>query len=680
MPEDDAEAEGRRRAARSPHIDGYVIERSLGDGGGGAVYLARRELSDRRLAIKVFHHRLDHERAMRRIWREIELLEEIRLDAVPRIIDHGVADGRLYVVTEYIDGLPVDAYCERHGLDVRARVEFLAEICDAVQRLHDYGVMHRDLKPGNILIDEHGKPAIIDFGIAAFLAPDRHVTITADDAPIGSPAYMSPEQARGERSRVTMQSDVYSLGATAYRVLLGETPHAYNDSTTQMEMLHRAGCDEPRRPREIDPRFPKPLSEVLARATAREPEERYRSASEFADDLRRWLRREPVEAGRAGVFDRVARCLRRHPATCTTVLCLAIAALVIAGTLASVWWLHGKPYDVILTEDTQEAHLIALDGRILRTWRADQKYGIKGAEWVPGDLTGGRGPMVVISWADNSHPDDAAPFEVYCVNQGVEQPAWADKVEQSDLPAEFVRDAFFAEGTGAHWVYIADIFDEVDGAEIVTVFQHERAACSMRVYGWDGSILFEVWHDGNIHEPLWLEESGRLIVEALNAEAYWAERDYPEFDVGLHPKVLFAITPRITGPSKQIIKTSSTWGTFEPEWYQCLLPVQGDVDRYAGASLTPDFASAPDADFAVNIEIKSDTGDRVAFAIPFDADGREVEGRRANGQYMAAMARGEVPEFNIFKYGPLPPTTNPNEDPGDGTGPRRVDEQGDEHP
>ena len=204
-----------------PRIDGFQIAQRIASGGGGTVYLAFREQSDQPLAIKVMHPRLGKTNASKRAWRELDFLREIRHASIPRLLDHGESDGHIYLVTEFIDGTPLDRYCTSHELDLRKRVDLLARAADIVQSLHEHGVIHRDIKPGNILIDPDENPVLIDLGIATLFDIRDLETLTLVGEPIGSPVCMSPEQARGERESISTRSDVYGLGATGYLLLTG---------------------------------------------------------------------------------------------------------------------------------------------------------------------------------------------------------------------------------------------------------------------------------------------------------------------------------------------------------------------------------------------------------------------------------------------------------------------------
>ncbi len=337
--------------AHLPSIRGYSIHRPLGAGGGGDVYLATRDGSDRLLALKLLATRLGSGRAAERAWRELDVLSQLHLAATPRVIDYGLHDGRLFIAAEYVEGLPLDKHCESgdpahspahpltcspapahtsaaQPLSLRDRVSLLARVADAVHSLHERGIIHRDLKPSNILIDGRGDPVIIDLGLAMLTGDDPQATLTLEGTPLGSPAFMAPEQARGERSLISTRTDVYGLGATAYAILTGHTPHAKpsrgtgvppvstsptpsgtsvppvstgspnpeGDTPSIHEMIRRVSFEPPREPRELNPALPRPLAAILSKAVAREPGARYPSAASLAADLRRWLNGEPVSA------------------------------------------------------------------------------------------------------------------------------------------------------------------------------------------------------------------------------------------------------------------------------------------------------------------------------------------------------------------------------------------------
>ena len=300
-------------AADLPHLEGYVLSRLLGRGGGGVVYLGHRAESDRRLAIKLLRKPLNGGAGADRAWRELDVMTQLRLSCTPRVHDYGVHEGRMYIATEHVDGLPLAEHCRANNLTLRQRVGLLARVAEAVATIHERGVIHRDLKPDNVLIDATGEPVIIDLGIAFLLGADVTETLTADGVSIGTPAFMSPEQARGERAAISTRSDVYSLGATACRILTGQTPHDLGSSSL-LEAIHKVGHERPRDPRALEPKLPEPLAAILVKALAARPEDRFGSATELADDLRRWLENKPPLSQPPSWWRDRWLSIKRHPA------------------------------------------------------------------------------------------------------------------------------------------------------------------------------------------------------------------------------------------------------------------------------------------------------------------------------------------------------------------------------
>ncbi len=313
-----------------PRIEGYVLIRRLGEGGGGTVFQAVRSGSDRLLAIKVIRTGDRSEVATQRAWRELAVLSEVRSPYVPRVHDYGVSEGRLYIVTEFVDGLPLKKHCDTHGLGPRDRVDMIARLAEIVQtELHQHGVIHRDLKPENVLIDGYGQPVIIDLGIAQILNADASTTIT--NVPVGTPAFMAPEQARSERRGISTRTDIYALGVTALHLLIGQGPHP--SDLALHELIRRTAELPGAHPSSLGVQ-PRSLADVLGKAIAFNPSERYASMAEFAQDLRRWLNHEPVSASPPSILQRIDRFRRKHRATFYTGLA-AVFGLVAVG---SVLW------------------------------------------------------------------------------------------------------------------------------------------------------------------------------------------------------------------------------------------------------------------------------------------------------------------------------------------------------
>lgn len=275
-----------------PQIPGYAVVRPLGSGGGGEVFLAVREGSPDLLAIKLFRRAVGNTTSDKRAWRELDLLSDLNLAGVPAVTDFGIADSHMYVVTTHVEGLTLMDHCDDRALDCRQRVQLMARVARVVQDLHEHSVIHRDLKPDNIIIQPDGDPVVVDFGIASLLT-ETTSTITEEGNPLGTLGFMSPEQARGDRQRLSTRSDVFSLGAILCFILTKKTPHDVNIALH--EAVRRVAQDPPRNARELDPTLPNSLADIITKATAQNPDERYPTAMLFADDLERWLRNEPIE-------------------------------------------------------------------------------------------------------------------------------------------------------------------------------------------------------------------------------------------------------------------------------------------------------------------------------------------------------------------------------------------------
>ena len=347
----------------------YRIVRPLGEGGFGIVYLAEQDEPIRRqVALKVIKPGMDSSSVVRRFEGERQTLALLEHANIARVIEGGLIPegqtgaGRPFFAMEYVEGEPITRYVIRHRLHIEARLGLVLQACAAVQHAHAKGVIHRDLKPSNILVS--GPPndpvcKIIDFGIAKALsrADAFDATVTRAGAVVGTPQYMSPEQARGSGD-VDTRSDVYALGAVLYELLAGVPPiDAELLRTPDLRRLRsviegsdvkppssriatrpsKAAGDTEHPERRADPRRVRgELDWITLRAMAREPERRYQTTAAFADDLRRFLRSEPVDAGPPSAAYRVSKFVRRNRAG---VAAAGVASLaVIAGVIFSVWF------------------------------------------------------------------------------------------------------------------------------------------------------------------------------------------------------------------------------------------------------------------------------------------------------------------------------------------------------
>ncbi len=306
----------------------------LGHGGMGTVWRAEQQSTKREVALKVLGWMaFGSEKARARFEREVELASRLEHPHITRIYESGLYHGVYYYAMELVKGAPLDEYATGHGLDRRQVLSLVRTACRAVQHAHQRSVIHRDLKPSNILVTEDGQPHVLDFGLAkAFQDEDAALTVSASGDVVGTPAYMSPEQAVGRMDLVDTRSDVYSLGVIAYQLLTGALPHAMTG--TRNEVLRRIAGEEPRRPRAAAKGIDGELEALLLKALAQDPDSRYASAGDLADDVDRYLAGEPLLAKAPTTFYFLRKRARRHRVP------LAVAGGVLVLLAGMAIWSH----------------------------------------------------------------------------------------------------------------------------------------------------------------------------------------------------------------------------------------------------------------------------------------------------------------------------------------------------
>lgn len=318
----------------------YELVRELGRGGMGAIYLARRadEEFEKEVAIKVLKRGTDTDEVLRRFRAERQILARLEHPNIARLLDAGTtADGLPYFVMEYVAGARITDFCVARKLSIGDRVRLFLKVCDAVRFAHQNLVVHRDLKPGNILVNAEGEPKLLDFGIAKLLAPEiATLEVTALQSQRLTPAYASPEQVRGDL--VTTVTDVYGLGALLYELLTGTPPHRFSSAHPSPTELLRVVA-EAKAPRassvatnaEMRHHLRGDLDTILETALRKRPQERYSGVGFFADDLRRYLDGRPVRARPATFGYRASKFIGRNKIVVAATI-LVLSAVVVGIT------------------------------------------------------------------------------------------------------------------------------------------------------------------------------------------------------------------------------------------------------------------------------------------------------------------------------------------------------------
>jgi tetratricopeptide (TPR) repeat protein len=318
----------------------YRVLRRIGEGGMGVVYEAEQERPARRVALKVLQGRWATGDMRTRFEHEIEALGRLEHPGIARIYGAGRDEGSgvVYFAMELVDGVPLT---EVASSDLHTRIGLLAQLCDAVHHAHMHGVIHRDLKPDNVLVDREGRVRVLDFGIARFVeGPQADETRTVAGQLVGTLAYMSPEQVSGDPTRIDLRSDVYALGVLCYELLAKRLPYDFagRSLTAKLRAIEE---ETPAPPSRFEPTLRGDIDLVLLHALAKEPELRYSSAAELAADLRRVLRHEPITVRPPTLGYIVARFVRRHRAA-SALAALALLLLITAVVGTSIGLVHAE--------------------------------------------------------------------------------------------------------------------------------------------------------------------------------------------------------------------------------------------------------------------------------------------------------------------------------------------------
>ncbi|MHC1768173.1 MAG: WD40 repeat domain-containing serine/threonine protein kinase [Verrucomicrobiia bacterium] len=322
---------GLASATRLRYFGDYELLGEIGRGGMGVVYRARQLSLNRLVAVKMLlHSRFSDEVFVKRFHTEAEAAAHLDHPQIVPIYEVGEHEGQHYFSMKLIEGRGLDQELTGSPLPPKRAARLVATMARAVHYAHQRGVLHRDLKPHNILLDAQGEPHLTDFGLAKLLEQDTGLTVS--EAVMGSPAYMAPEQAAGKTKHLTTAADVYSLGAVLYALATGKPPFV---GRTSLETMRQVVEREPVRPQVLNPALDRDLETICLKSLAKEPDRRYGSAGALAEDLERWLRNEPITARRVSGPDRMWLWCRRNP---RLALATGAALLSLIIGMAGVTW------------------------------------------------------------------------------------------------------------------------------------------------------------------------------------------------------------------------------------------------------------------------------------------------------------------------------------------------------
>ncbi len=332
-PEDVATLASLRPGTKVLYFGDYEIHRPLGRGGMGVVYMARQISLNRPVALKMVRSGiLSDESELRRFQNEAEAIALLDHPGIVKVFEVGTHGHQRFLSMQLLEGGTLSDRLETYLADFEMAARFVIEAADAIQHAHMRGILHRDLKPSNVLIDSKGKPCITDFGLAKFMRAENEMTASGEI--LGTPSYMSPEQAAGNRGSISVATDVYGLGAILYAMITGSAPFSEGSVVSTLDAVRN---QPPVSPRKRNAGIPYDLELICLKCLEKRTEDRYSTAEALADDLNRWVAGEPVSVRAPGTVERIAKWARRKP-TLAAAWSLGLLSLSFGGLGSAAAW------------------------------------------------------------------------------------------------------------------------------------------------------------------------------------------------------------------------------------------------------------------------------------------------------------------------------------------------------
>ncbi|MFN0058607.1 MAG: serine/threonine-protein kinase [Planctomycetota bacterium] len=630
-------------------IGRFHIKSLIGAGGMAHVYEAVQEEPHRVVALKVMKPNLTARTSLRRFRYEAQVLGRLRHPNIAQIFDAGTAIVRThaaapdaevpYFAMEYLPGArPITTYAIEKEVPPRVRLKLLAKICDAVHHGHQRGVIHRDLKPANLLVDWQGEPKVIDFGVAR--GTDSDIAMTIDQTHlgelVGTMQYMSPEQCDADPYEIDTRSDVYSLGIVLFELLTDALPYSVADMTI-FRATQAIKLTEAKRPFAgskptpgVSKRLRRDLDAITLKALAKDPAKRYASAEALADDIRSALGGTPVRARTASVWARMTNWVASHPIATSISLSFCASLLIVSGAVF-VGWVWGKELGKVRVSDSGD-ELLLFDragmpvrlysgaGPSLRTFAyaavLDRPDGSPRRALVVGTTTIGTD-----EFAPGLHVRDTArPDETVRVLE----------VPQHLIPDSLVRRTdykFTSASFGVACAYLADVFTELPGEEVVVAFQHSNTTHTMlAIFDAAWEQRYAVWIDADIDAFCWMPGAGQLVCVGANGSHTFQERGIQPTDVRTHPNVVFALRPVRDFVRNQYVEQeqAAPKGTppeLRPAWYW-MLP---HWTTFSAIRLGPPLDRSGDGAVRLEVGVRNASGDAM-YSVSWVLDDRGAGG------------------------------------------------------